>query len=175
ACLLQMLVRSAGISKPAVIGDIDDPARPLVRRLQFARKNYLITDERQRAWRARRGDKAMSVAGKKPAALLRQRLEAEALQEIFERQIFSEWDEVHLVIDSANRCLVIDHIDRIVDTGLRRIVWIGKPHRPGKQQGVLRQGLRDLRERIRLARQKERKSRFRPDQVRDPIKTLARR
>src|SRR5215469_9079918 len=74
ACLLQMLVRSAGISKPAVIGDIDDPARPLVRRLQFARKNYLITDERQRAWRARRGDKAMSVAGKKPAALLSQRL-----------------------------------------------------------------------------------------------------
>src|SRR6516165_12313253 len=74
ARLLQMLVRSAGISKPAVIGDIDDPARPLVRRLQFARKNYLITDERQRAWRARRGDKAMSVAGKKPAALLGQRL-----------------------------------------------------------------------------------------------------
>src|ERR1700751_2293815 len=170
-----MLVRSAEIAEPAVIGDIDDPARPLLAGAQFARKDYLITDERQRTRRARHGDKAMSVPGKKPAALLGQRLQADALQEIFERQIFSEWNEVHLIVDGANRCLMIDHIDGVVHTGLRRIVWIGKPHRPGKQQSVLRQALRDLRERIRLARQKEWKRRFRPDQMRDLIKTWPRR
>src|SRR6516164_7534206 len=117
-----MLVRSAGISKPAVIGDIDDPAWPLVGGPQFARKGYLITNERQHARRSRYGDEAMSVAGKKPAALLGQRLQADALQEIFERQIFSEWNEVHLIVDGANRCLVIDHVDRIIHARLRRIV-----------------------------------------------------
>src|SRR6516164_5174236 len=170
-----MLVRSAGISKPTVIGDIDDPAWPFVGEPQFGGKGYLITDERQDARRTGYGDKAMPVAGKKPAALLGQRPQADALQEIFKRQIFPEWNEVHLIVDGANRCLVIDHVDRIVHARLRRIVWIGKPHCPGKQQSILRQGLRDLRERIRLARQKEWKRRFRPDQMRDLIKTWPRR
>ena len=174
--LLQMLVRAAGNSKPAVVGDVDDPARPqadtFLGGAQFAGEDNFIADERQRVWRSWYGDAAMPVAGEKSAALLGQRLQANALEEFLERQILPEWNEVHLIVDGANRALVIDDINRIVHAGLRRIVGIGEPHRACEQQSVLRQPARDLCECICLARQKEWKRRFRPDQMRDLIKTL---
>ena len=73
---------------------------------------------------------------------------------------------MHLVVNCADRAVVIDDVDGIVDSGLRRIVSIGEPHGAGDQHGALRQEIRDLGERIGFARQEKRERRLRPDQMR---------
>src|ERR1700691_695672 len=107
-----MLIRTCRNTEPAVVGHVDDPARPLARRHDFACKNDLIADERQRQRSARDGDEPVAIAGEEAAALPRQLLEAEPLEKMLERQIFAERNKMHLIIERRNRTAVIDDVNR---------------------------------------------------------------
>ncbi len=113
-----MLIRSGGDAEPAVIGHIDDPARPFAGRREFAGENDLVANQRQRERSAGNGDEPVPVAGEKSAALFGQLLQAKPFEERLERQIFAERHQMHFVIDRVDRAVVTDDIDRVVDAGV---------------------------------------------------------
>ena len=116
---------------------------------------------------------SVAVAGEKSAALLGEILKTKPFEKVLERQIFAERHEMNFVVDRGNRAGVVDDVDRIVDAGFRGVVGIGKPHGAGDQHGALRAARFVIcGERIGFARQKERKGRFRPDQMRRVVHAL---
>ena len=106
------------------------------------------------------------VSGEKAAALFGQLLQPQALKEVLERQIFAERNEMNFVVQGRDRAVGIDDVNRIIGRGIGGIDRFGEPHRAGNQNSAVMQKLRDFGKRVGLARQKKRKRRFRPDQMR---------
>src|ERR1700722_6154332 len=98
ARLLEMLIGAARNAEPAVIGDIDDPARPRLFGHHLARKDDLVADQGQRRRRAGHSDWPATIAGEKTAALFGELLEAETFEEVLERKIFAERHQMSLVV-----------------------------------------------------------------------------
>ena len=67
ARLLEMLVGPGADAEPAVIGQIDQPARPLAARHRCAGEDRFVADQRQHLRRARHVHGAPAVAGDKSA------------------------------------------------------------------------------------------------------------
>src|SRR3954471_19734111 len=69
-CLLEVLVGAWAAPEPAVIGEVEHPAGALAARNRLTRKDDLVADQRQEAWRARHAHGAAPVARDKAAAHL---------------------------------------------------------------------------------------------------------
>src|SRR5258708_11016603 len=136
-----MLIGTAAVAEPAVICDIDDPARALAARHHVARKNDLVADQRQRNRRAWYSDRPAPIAGKETAALLGELLKTKAPEDSFERQIFAERHEVHFVVKRDDRTGVVDGVHRLIDRRRARIDWLRDAHGARAQPGVWRQQL----------------------------------
>src|ERR1700737_3867745 len=98
-----MLIGTGADAEPAVIGDIDDPTRPLAALHDIARKNDLVADQRQRNRRAWYGDRPAPLSGNESAALLGELLKTQAPEHAFERQIFAERHEMDFVVERDDR------------------------------------------------------------------------
>ena len=183
-----MLVRTGARAKPAVIGEVEQPAGALpgsdhgwpaeisadvaikpsllvAARNRVAGKNDLVTDQRQEIRRSRRGLIAATVAGDESAAHLGELDETEPLEQILKRQVFAKRHEMDLIVDRKDRAAVADHVNRIVgarDDGAGR--GVRRANRAGNQHLVRRQESRDLCKRIGFAHEEEWERRFRPDQ-----------
>src|SRR6185312_5944112 len=87
--LLQMLIGTGRNSKPAIIGQVDDPARTIVMRGNGIWKNRLIADQRQRAWRAGNLHRTPKRARDESALNLGELLQAEPFHPVLEWQVFA--------------------------------------------------------------------------------------
>ena len=120
-----------------------------------------------------RGARGTSIARRrspamKPPGSLVSCIRPRLLEKILERQIFAERHQMNLVVHRQDRAVVVDHVDRIVGAlDLLAGRRFGRADRAGDQHRAFRQQRRDLRQRVGLARQQERKRRFRPDQMGD--------
>src|SRR5262249_4615405 len=145
ARLLKMLVWPAADAEPAVVGDVDEPARTLAARYRLTGKDDLVADQRQDARSARYVQRAPSLARNEAADHLGQLAQAQMLEPILERQVFAKRYQMHLVVDRQDGAVVVDHIDGIIGasrlTARRR--RLGRTHRAGDQHGTLRQQGRD--------------------------------
>src|SRR5439155_8646537 len=82
ARLLQVLVWPGAVAEPAVIGEIDEPARPLARRHRLAGQHDLVADKRQEGGRAGHGDWLARGARNMTAAHFRELHQPEAFEKI---------------------------------------------------------------------------------------------
>src|SRR5664279_5807323 len=106
-----MLIGTRRNSKPAVIGQVDDPSRPVIGRPGNRRKDSLVTNEGERARYVRNLQGVPDGARDETALLLGQLLEAQSFHIILEWQIFPEWHQVQFIVDRHHAAVVIDDID----------------------------------------------------------------
>src|SRR5262249_8735147 len=136
-CLLKMLVWACAGAEPAVISDVQKPARTtsassyrrpveistdvaiepsllFASRNRVARENDFVTDQRQKIRRPWRWLIARAIAGDESAAHFGELHEAEPLEQVLKRQVLAERHQMNLVIDGKDRAAVPDHVNRIV-------------------------------------------------------------
>ena len=106
--LPEMLVGAGTDAEPAVVGEIEHPAGPVVARHRLAREDHLITDQRQHARRPRHVVAAAAIAREITAGYLGQLLQADALEQSLQRQIFAERHQMHLVVHDEDRAVMVD-------------------------------------------------------------------
>src|SRR6185503_1934262 len=90
ARLLEMLIRPGADSEPAIVRDIDHPARPLAGRHCGTRKDRLVTDQRQHFWCAENVHRTSAITRKKTTDYFRQLHNSQPLEHTLERQVFAE-------------------------------------------------------------------------------------
>ena len=110
--LLEVLVRAAAEPEPAVIGQVEQPARALARHSDFVREDDFIAKQRESRRRTRNLHRMPHLAGNEPAGDLRELHQTDPFEQTLKRQVLSERDEVHLVVEGAHGGLMIDHIHR---------------------------------------------------------------
>src|SRR5882672_2998083 len=88
--LLEMLIRAGRNSKPAIVWQVAEPARPVIARRDVPGKNNLIADQRQNLWRARYLQRAAGIARNETALNPGELFEPKPLHPILQRQIFAE-------------------------------------------------------------------------------------
>ena len=165
-----MLIRPGADAEPAVISDVHQPARPwFTARHRGVLENRLVADQRQHFRCARHIHGAAAVAGLEAADLLGEVSQADFFEHALQRQIFAERYQMDFIVDALDRAVGVDDVDGIVRARICGGGALRGAHRAGDQFGTGLQQTGDLRQRIRLARQKKRKRRFRPDQMRNAV------
>ena len=104
-------------AEPAIVRDVDEPARPLPGWHRGVGKDGLVAYQRQHFWRAGYVHRAPAITRQKSADDLCELHQPDPFKQPLERQVLAERNQMHLVIDAADRTVGIDDIDRIV--GLR--------------------------------------------------------
>src|SRR5204863_4549614 len=100
-------------------------------------------------------------------------LQAEPLENFLKRKVLTKGDEMHLVIETQHRPVMIDYIDRSARVGAcRRRGRTAGAIGPRDQHCLLRQQGSDLGERVRLGVEIKGKRRLRPDQMRHIVKAM---
>src|ERR1700694_510077 len=103
-----MLVGTGRDSKPAVIGQVDDPARTVVARRNAIGKDRLVTDQRQRARSIWYLHRVAARARNKSALNLGELHEAEPFHPVLERKIFAKWNQMQLVVNRQHAAVVVE-------------------------------------------------------------------
>src|SRR5262245_24107422 len=117
-----MLIRPGTDSEPAIVRNIDHPARPLAARHRGAGKYRLVTDQRKHFWRAGNLQRTSAIAGEKAANYFGQLHQAQPLEQLLEWQILAKRNKMYLVVHASYGSVRVDHIDRIVRA---LIAWVG--------------------------------------------------
>ena len=102
-CLDQMLPGTAAVAKPRVIGDLQKHRRSRVAARHFSWEYRLITNQRAKTWHAWRGNDLRPGSRSEPAGAPGELIDADRLQPPLERQLFSEWNKMMLVVDRGYR------------------------------------------------------------------------
>src|SRR5690606_21251968 len=108
-----MLPRAGRIPEPAVIGEIEKPARAAARRQDFAREDRLVADQRGEGRRPVGGKGATNWTRGKTARQRHELAEAPALKRCGMGQVLAERDEMHLVIGVDDGAVAVDDIDAV--------------------------------------------------------------
>src|SRR4029079_3210506 len=109
----QMLPRPWRVAKPRIVGEIEQPAGPVVRLDRSAGKDDLVTDQRANRWSSGEVEGAPPRTGREAARQFGQLAEAEALEEILEGQELAEGDEIDLVIGGQDRAVIAEDLDAV--------------------------------------------------------------
>src|SRR4029453_5438794 len=107
--LLEMLVRTRTYAEPTIVCDVHEPSWPLATRDCSPGKNCLVTDQRQHFRRATAVHRPTAIPGKESAYDFGQLHQSQPFKQLLERQIFSEGNQVHLVVYAGDRPLGIDN------------------------------------------------------------------
>ncbi len=138
-----MLPGAGGLAEPGVVGHVDDPGRPPADQppavADEAGEQALVADQRLDQAEARHEQRSWRRAGGKPVlAHMGQLLEAHRRQQLLGGQIFPEWNQAVLVVDTQQPELITLAAHRI------KAVVEGRLHRPfvdpgrSDQQGLTR-------------------------------------
>src|SRR5262245_8784182 len=117
-----MLVRPGTNSEPAIVRNIDHPARPLAGRHRGSGKDRFVTDQWQHFWRAGNVHWASAITGEKAADYLGQLHQTQPLEQLLERQILAKRNKMHLVVYTAYGPVRVNHVDRVVRA---LVAWVG--------------------------------------------------
>src|SRR6266545_1367148 len=135
----EMLERAGAAAVPGVVGDVEDPARARLRIDDGAGEDRLVADqwcEARKPWQCNRLRAGSGAQIDHAGSDLLER------QDIAQRYVFAEWDEMRLVVAGANRAVTVDRLDAVPDLCRRRGGLIG-PQGPGDDVAVLRRNCGD--------------------------------
>src|ERR1700729_216290 len=107
-----MLLGSGPRTEPGIVGDVDNPTRPRVRN-NLSGKQDFVADQRAGLRRAGHIDRMRTIAGGEIARHAHHLGEAEAGEEVLDREIFAEGDEVELVVDALRLPAIGEEIEAV--------------------------------------------------------------
>src|SRR5215207_5263761 len=110
-----MLIGAAALPEPAIIGDVEQPSRPVARAGDPPGKDRFIANERGNGRRAAQRQGCRSCSWREAARNCNEPPETQGLEPILERKVFAIRHEMSLVIDSANLAAA-DHEEAVIDT-----------------------------------------------------------
>src|SRR5262249_5116984 len=102
--------------EPGVVGDIEQPARPLSGTGHFTRKNRLIANDRRegrQTWQGNRDATFAFLEGTSPDEA------AERRELVMKRDVLAEWNQMDLVVRGQHGTAGIDRQERVPDAVFR--------------------------------------------------------
>src|SRR4029079_10339890 len=173
--LLEVLIGAGAGAEPCVVGNVQEPSGSFPRHHDSVRKDYFIADQRACLWRAGHGENSRTAACTESAANASHLHEAEALQQILEREILAERDKMDLVVDADDVRLVVDDEKAVIDATLvdRACILsrLDQSRRADEKRRAFRQQLADRGKSIgRIGKQKG-NCRLRPDHEVNPLES----